>query len=328
MAAVLVLFAAVSAYFVVLRIVFGVSYDPSYSDLAEQAASIEAVPLVLRQLSHNLFAILQLLKICVLISLMRHWHSQRWRIVLLAWLVVEGLLTVTRMGARTWYAMLLLAAVLLYHRLVKPLPLAKAGTLGAVLLAGALVYGVTRDVGGGLQTVTSAQQSPWATMNEFQALYGISFDLHARHLAGTTGPIPWQIYAADFIRLVPSQLLPFDKADPCLGYPQVDGIGPGCVLGVISNAVLGLDWVELVIRGLILGLVFALIHRWYVRHQEGYWATLFYVSMCLWSYYTFRGSTFYFLYDLVYRLIPLMIGVRVVQILIRQTNRLVALPAA
>jgi hypothetical protein len=209
----------------------------------------------------------------------------------------------------------------LYHRLVRPLPVVRAAVLVGALLGGALVYGMARDVGGGLQTVSQSQSSPWATMNEFQALYGMAYDLHARKAAGVLGPVPWQIYANDVIMLIPSQFLPFTKVDPCMGYPQMDGIGLGCVLGVITYAVVGLDWLELVVRGLALGLLFAVIHRWYSRHHASYWATMFYLCLCLWSYYTFRGSTFYFLYNVVYRFLPLLIAVRVMQIVLRNAER-------
>jgi hypothetical protein len=320
-AAIVIVAIALLAYFKLLLLLYGVSYDPSYSDLTASTASADALPLVVRQISHNLFSILFLLKLCVLVWLMARWHDRRWRVALFVWLGVEGMTTITTMGGRTWYVMLLMATGLLYHRLVKPLPAVRATVIGIALLAGALAYGLARDLGGGLTRVVQSEISPWATMNEFQALYGIAYDLHVRKMAGTLGVIPWQIYANDFVVLVPSQLLPFDKVDPCLGYPQVDGIGLGCVFGVISHAVIGFDWIELLLRGLGLGVLFAVIHRWYVRHQDGYWATIFYLFMCLWCYYTFRASTLSFGYYIVYRFLPLLLAVRVVQALLRNARR-------
>lgn len=320
-AALVLIGSALYGYFAFLRSAYGVSYDPSYSDLSAATESAEALPQVIRQLSHNLFAILFLVKLALLVWLMSRWRDWRWRAVLIVWLTAEGFATVTKMGGRTWYVMLVMAAGLLYHRLVKPLRVVVATAVVALLLTGALVYGVARDVGGGLETVAQAGSSPWATMNEFQALFGIAYELHDRKVAGTLGPVPWQIFANDAIMLVPKQLLPFYKGDPCLGYAAADGSGFGCVLGVISNAVIGLDWLELFLRGLVLGVVFALLHRWYVRRQDGYWTTFFYLCLCLWSYYTFRGSTFYFLYYIVYRFVPLVIAVWALQISLRGLHR-------
>ena len=327
-AALLLVALGLSGYFWGMEEAYGVSYDPSYSNLASAPAAASArIPYFVLQMSHNLFAILFLVKLCALVWLMSRWRDWRWRTVLLSWIIAEGITTVMRMGARTWFAMLLLASVLLYHRLVKPLPFARAIILVATLLGGVLVYGVVRDLAnpaGGVQTLRNmagAGSSRWATMNEFQAIYGIAYDLYARHAAGRVGHVPWQIHAGDFLLLIPSQMLPFTKADPCVGYPLVDGQGVGCVLGVIALAVVGLDWVELVVRAMALGLAFAVIHRWYARRQDEYWPTVFYLCLCLWCYYTFRASTFYFVYYVVYRFVPLLIAVRLTQMIVRRGLR-------
>ena len=326
-AALVILGAGLFGYFTLLKMIFGVSYAPSYANLAANAAFADGLPHVVRQLSHNLFAMFFMVKLAALVLLMARWDDRRWRGMLLLWLVAEGVMTVAVMGGRTWYVMLLMGAALLYHRLVKPLSVALALTLVIVLLGGAIAYGLARDLGGGMSTIAETESSPWATMNEFQALYGIAYDLHARRLAGTLGTIPWQIYANDVVMLIPSQFLPFPKADPCTGYVTLDGVGVGCVLGVISSAVIGLDWVELLIRGLGLGVLFAVIHRWYARRQDGYWATMFYLCMCLWCYYTYRGSTLFFAYYIVYRFIPLLVCVRLIQIVLRNLPRVTVNPA-
>jgi hypothetical protein len=242
--------------------------------------------------------------------------------VLLLWLGLEGLSTVSNMGARTYFAMLILSSVLLYHRLVRPLPIVRAAILSALLLGTLLIYGLARDLatasGSGLRTVANTTSSRWATMNEFQALYGIAYELHARKATGALGKVPWELYATEFSQLIPSQLLPFNKADPCLGYPVVDGMGVGCVLGVISQSVIGLDWIELVVRGLFLGTLFALIHRWYARRQDGYWTTMFYLCLCIWAYYTFRGSTLFIAYYVLYQFLPLLVGVGIAQLIVRR----------
>src|SRR5262249_7449970 len=115
------------------------------------------------------------------------------------------------------------------------------------------------------------------------------------------------------------QLLPFAKLDPCLGYDAVYGFGLGCMFGIASTT-------ELAVRALLLGAIFGVLHRWYVNHQSGYWATLFYLCLCLWSYYTFRASWFYFVYSIAYRFVPMLIGVRLVQIVL-DAGRSVLLPA-
>jgi hypothetical protein len=318
---------AVMAYLSLLQFFYDYSYDPSYRGLtvASAAAALDRMPYVVRQISHNVFAISLLLKFCAMIWLMSHWHDWKWRGVLFLWLGLEGLSTFTNMGARTYFAMLVLSSVLLYHRLVRPLPVVRAAVLSVLILGGLLLYGLARDLtgpgGSGLRTLANATSSRWATMNEFQALYGIAYELHARKATGALGKVPWELYATEFSQLIPSQVLPFSKADPCAGYPVVNGMGVGCVLGVISQAVIGFDWVELIVRGLVLGILFAMIHRWYAQRQDGYWPTVFYLCLCLWCYYTIRGSTFFIVYYVVYQLVPLLIVVGLAQLLVSRVNQ-------
>jgi hypothetical protein len=330
-AALLICGVATIGYLTLLESVYGYSYDPSYRGLtmASAGAAAEKMPYIVRQVSHNVFAIYLLLKFCALGWLISHWHDWRWRTVLFCWLGVEGVSTVAKMGARTYFAMLLVASVLLYHRLVKPLMLAWAAGLALLLLGGLITYGLARDLAdpsgtSGLTAIANTSSSRWATMNEFQALYGIAYELHARKQAGQLGPIPAELYATEFSQMFPSQILPFKKADPCVGYPVVDGVGVGCVLGVIAQSVIGFDWTELVIRGVVLGLLFAMIHRWYARRQGGYWTTMLYLCLCLWCYYTFRGSTFFIAYYVAYRFLPLLAGITVVEWLVRRAMRAAA----
>ena len=77
-------------------------------------------------------------------------------------------------------------------------------------------------------------------------------------------------------------------------------------ISVVAQAIVGLDWIELVVRGLVLVLC-SPSSTVGIRRQDSYWATVFYLCMCLWCYYTFRGSTFYFAYHILYRFLPLLI---------------------
>ena len=87
--------------------------------------------------------------------------------------------------------------------------------------------------------------------------------------------------------------------------------------GIITQSIVGLDWIELALRGGILGYILARLHRWYVRRQSGFLETLLYVFFCLKVYYTFRDTTFSLLANLVWEIIPFIIllglGVAVLQ---------------
>ena len=176
-----------------------------------------------------------------------------------------------------------------------------------------MLYGVARDalLTGGVQVLAENRSLIWTANNEFHALFGTAADVQSLKQAGTLQPFPWHYYLSDLYLLIPSQLLPFTKADASAPYVALLGVDvKSAVMGVISLCVYGGDWAETVIRGVILGVVSALVHRWYVRRATGYWTTLLYLFLCVWSYYTFRWSTLIPLYFVVYRFVPFMLFVR------------------
>jgi hypothetical protein len=88
--------------------------------------------------------VLLILKMALLILLFGRWGSRRWRAVLCLWLVLETAHTILNMGARFETALLLLSALLLYHRLVKPVRLSRALAAGLLFIAGFQIVGMAR----------------------------------------------------------------------------------------------------------------------------------------------------------------------------------------
>ena len=317
------LFLVLLTYFAWLWVWFGVTYTPSYRDVElGQVGLARDLPYVLQQISHNAHGILSILKLCAIAFLMHRWSSMPARVVLIAWLAAEIAATVLRMGARTETVVLLLGAVLLYHRIVRPLDFKLIAVGAPALVCAALLFGFARDFTRGGNSVVTG--SYWAAANEFQTLLGTGFDLHKRREAGTLENPPWQVYAADALRLVPSQMLGVQKIEPSDWYLEQLGVttpGIGMMFGVMGQAAIGHGTMELLFRGSLLGLLFALAHRAYARRARGFWVTMLYLYLCLWSYYTIRASSFYFVYVIVYRFLPTMLFVMVSTDLLRRAAR-------
>jgi hypothetical protein len=315
--------AAALTYFAGLWVLFGISYNPSYEDVRLGVIGLpKDLPLLLQQVSHNLRGMLMLLKLCGIAILLQYWRSPLAKSALVLWLSGEVLATAVRMGARTDTVFLLLATMLLYHRLVRPLTFRIAAAAGSLLLVSALAYGVARDFrhSGGPDS-TGAY---WTTANEFQVLMGTAFDLHKRQETGALDPVPWQVHLNEPLMLIPSQLLPFPKIDPSEWYLRQVGLDPaqiGLMFGVMSQAVVGSDWIELLLRGLVLGALFAGLHAVYLRRSHSFWWTIFYLYLCLWSYYTMRASTFYFVYFVLYRFLPTLIAIIAGTAIVRRALR-------
>jgi hypothetical protein len=313
-----------AGYLLFLRLLTGSPFGGwSYKEkLALHATGMQVqLPLVVRQISHYFAGMFLIFKLALMMIVIQHCHRRRWRIALYLWLTVEIVFCIYKLGSRTDVALLLMAAGILYHRLVKPLKLGLVLVAGFLLLAGFFAYGIARD--NSMRTAPLQAIYPDVSIlnysNEFQSLLGTSYDLYQRRQDGSL-QVPWQLYASDCLMLVPQQICPIEKIDPSQWYLRLIGLqntGAGLMFGVISQAIVGLDWLELALRGVILGFILARIHRWYLRNSYSFFVTLFYVWLCIRIYYSFRASTFYLMALVVYEIIPAFLLIKTMPGLLR-----------
>ncbi len=304
---------------------YGLNLNVSYIE-ANANPQVVVMPYFLQQIAFIVLASILVTKLALLIVLMQRWPSRGWRLFTLGWIAFEVISVVVKMGSRSGAVHLLLAFGALYHQFVRPLKPRTAAIAGVVLLAGFLVQGVVRaNMIRGYTSVEDLKPSSVLTKsNEFQALFSTAYDIYKRKQMGTLPPVPWQVYFIDLYLEIPSQLLPFEKVDPSEWYLDVmgaRGTGLGFMFGVMSQAVLGLDWIELVIRGVALGLAFALFHRWFVRRAFQFWPTLLYMFVGIWTYYTFRATSFWFVHYVVYQYIPVLMITKMIEIALRRVGR-------
>jgi hypothetical protein len=280
----------------------------------------DRVPYFVAQITHVFATMALTLKQCFAILLLTHWKSWKWRLTLILWIAFEIVVGVIALGARSPTAMVLLTIGLLYHRMVKPFPLWKALAGMTLFLGALLLYGVLRDQRG--LSLSSRQQgvATVAHNNEFQVLWANGYDLHVKKEEGSL-EVPWQVYVSEFTLVIPSQILPFRKMDPSLWYLETLGMAGsnvGLMFGVIAQCVIGFDWPEIAIRGALLGILFAMLHRFYARRSRSFWATALYVFMCVWSYYTFRATSFWIGYFVLYQFLPVWVLVVICRILMKR----------
>ena len=301
-----------------LALKFGYGYDPddfSYTDAAGSAARslVKAIPYFILQIGHNILGALFVVELGLMILLIANWRKRWCRYGLVLWLLYEVLFTVVTLGSRGRAVLLLIGAGVLYHRLVRPVRFRRLIIAGALLLIGFLVVGAVRVVNS--PEVRKERVGKILTAaNEFQGLFTTAFDIHKRREAGSIREIPWQVYVSDFYMPIPSQLLPFQKLDPSTWYIDLLGQtnqGIGYMFGVMSQAAVGLGPIELVVRGALLAVALAMLQRWYVRRATRFWPTLLCLFVSIWAYYTFRASSFYFVYFVLYHFVPTLVATKV-----------------
>jgi len=316
---VLLMFVGILGTITAIGRIYGVDYDPSYAQMAAgETQTIVALPYWLLQIVHNLFSIRFFLEQIILLIIITRWHKRAWRWFLIAFLAIYLVYTAAHGGARTEVVLLVLTAVFLYHRFVRPFRVAVIVPLGALALGSFLALGIVRDFAG-YSSFRSLDSPALSGANEFSAVFGTSYDLWSMRRDGTITHVPWQIYVSDFYYLVPSQLLPFEKIDPSAWYLQQAGIeGIGLMFGALGQSVLGFDWPDIALRGLLVGFVAAALHRWYVRRAARFWPTLLYLFVTVSAYYSLRQTAFSQLYFIVYWFLPAMIGVELLTYILRR----------
>jgi hypothetical protein len=310
--AVLGLFLLLWSYFTILWATTGFTLRYSYeSDGNLQFVQlISSMPLIVTQISVKLYGIFFFVKLALLFIVVQKCRAKSWRLVLLMWIVCEVVYTFELKGARSELVFFLIGAALMYHRLVARLSLRFLLPAGALFFAFFTFMGIYRSQMGFDETMVAIGQTQGGFLGvggEFDALFGTAYDVYQRVVLGG-GELPWYIYINDFINVLPpQQLLPFEKVPASEWYLRLidnSGIGVGYMWGVITQSIVGLDWIELVIRGSVLGFVLAKAHQWYDRLKEDFMVNIVYIFLCIMVYYTFRDTTGALLGFLVWQVLP------------------------
>jgi len=307
-------FLLLTAYFLIINILTGLNYNISYApeEYQNNLSLFYSLPLLVVQISTKLAGILFLFKLACLFIVVSKCKQRKWYIVLIVWITAEIIQAITIKGSRTGLVLFLIATALYYHRLIKPLSIKFLVISGGSLLAAFIFMGVYRsftDIADFHLQFSVNGLKLFSGNNEFQVLLGTAYDVLRLKNSGVH--FPWYLYINDIINILPpQQLLPFEKIPASEWYLRQIGLsktGIGLMWGVISQSIIGGDWIELALRGAILGYILAKIHRWYIKHQSEFIATLVYVYLCLRVYYTFRSTTLSLLTNLIWELIPFLI---------------------
>ena len=184
------------------------------------------------------------------------------------------------LGARIDAFTILVAAALLYHYCVKQVTLRK-GLL--VTLALGLVFSAV-EIARGTDLNPSdmkdaAQQEEGMPAGELGAVFIPGFHLYAERANGTLPPVAWQVFFNDFISMLP---LAQTKWMPMYWYADnyfPDAVAPPMTMGPIALSALWGGEISLVVQGVINGISFAFLMRWFAR-DGGSWRVMTIYVFC------------------------------------------------
>jgi hypothetical protein len=280
---------------IAVEVAFGVTL--SEADAAFPADGINPnLPLVIAQAIHNIAAIQRLAKLALVVALVGLWKNRWAKIGLVIFLASELFSMIALFGPRTYFTFLVLAALLAFHKMVRPVSVPVLGACVVLFLALLLAYGYARSY--------SIDVADFSTANEFQVLMVTA--LHVRDMVEGGLRVPAQVPWSELLMLIPQQLLPIDKIDPSIWYLVESGYsetGSGYMFGVQSQAEVGWGNPELFLRGVVLAVVLGLLHRQYVKRSGSFLATVSYIWLLTVIYYSYRAATFYWVTFIAFRLL-------------------------
>jgi len=212
------------------------------------------------------------------------------------------------LGSRIESLFILLLAVCLYQTYVQRISVGKSA-LG-LLLAGALysMLEVLRAANFDLQAagalIAAAGIQP---ASEFGAVFFTSFHLYAERAAGSLPPVEWPMFFNDFISLVMPNS--FVQYSPQYWYaenffPSYDV--PPQTNGPIADSALWFGEVDLLLRALLNGMLFAWVANVFFSRKSDWRAAMIYAfcySTCIM---TAKYSVFYHLNPLVKTVLPII----------------------
>jgi hypothetical protein len=314
---------ALLATFVVLRLsvlVAELMFAAQSSDYLESYLKYKHLPLIAQQVLGHMEGMTSVLALGVVAVLCRDW--QRWRLVVLGWLVFEVVILLAGLGARTQFVLLCLAALVSYHYLYRPLSLATMVVSGLAVVVLFLAFGFLRAyVGNGL---TGVGTELLAGSSEFESLFGNAYDIERLTAIGEIdrASLAAAVYLGDIINLVPQQLMPFEKLNLSRWYVETFHSdyaerGGGLAFGAIAEGLVGLGLVDLIWRGLLVGLVFCWFDRTCRSGTVGFWRFVIQVWLISSCYLTFRSGMLALLPVFVYRFLPAMLTVATLAYLLR-----------
>jgi hypothetical protein len=188
-------------------------YDPEL--LAQAYAALKGMPLIMQQIYVIVLTMFFLVKLGLMMTLFLNWKKRSCRLILYAWLALILIGYIVKMGARTELVLTFFAAIIMYHRFVRPLGFGRFVTAGGAIFACFFIFGVMRGQMSvvanieNLQTMAYYSKIIFSLANEFQTLFAGAYDLYWMKEHGIIENVPLQFFFYDVVMLIPQQLLPF-----------------------------------------------------------------------------------------------------------------------
>lgn len=283
-------YACTYVFYAVLKAVWNLKTPETYN---ETYIVYNGLPVIVQKMANHMVGIAALLELLLMAYLVLNFS--RYKKYIFLWLLIELVSIVSfGVGSRTGLMVLLLSLIITYNRFVKRLSWRTVCCIGVALLILFTGLGIVRTLS---SPGDDRAFSFLGSANEFNGLFANAYDLRELKASGQTGDIFPRIYFADLARVVPEQLVPHGQLYPAQWYvqtfyPAYADQGGAFAFGAISECVVGLGWIDVIWRGLFVGWAFGYIRRLFESRENSFWNYALYLGVTVFSYETFRVTTF------------------------------------
>jgi hypothetical protein len=214
------------------------------------------------------------------------------------------------LGSRILGATILLAVFAFYNLRVKPVRVRHGVVVMGFLALAFSAVGLVRSFGNDLDAaLQSVSEDNFARGDEFDAVYATSFHIYFERNRGALPDRNWRMFAHEFLALIP--FVDHITDNPQYWYARhyfPEAPVPPTTMGVIAESGLWGGELDLFIRSLINGALFAGLTRWYLRRRQAWWALTIYVYCYANCILTLKYSVFHLAPPLLRVVLPAVLG--------------------
>jgi len=214
------------------------------------------------------------------------------------------------MGSRILGATILLAVFAFYNLRVKPVRVRHGVAVMAFLAVAFSAVGLVRSFGNDLgAALQSLAEDNAGRGDEFDAVFATSFHIYFERDRGALPDRDWRMFVHDFTSVIP--FVDHTTYNPQYWYARhyfPEAPVPPTTMGVIAESGLWGGELDLFVRSLINGALFAGLTRWFLRRRQAWWALTIYVYCYANCILTLKYSVFYLAAPLLRIVLPVVVG--------------------
>jgi hypothetical protein len=195
----------------------------------------------------------------------------------------------------------MLAVFGLYHFQVRPIGVKKGAALLVVVALVFSTVGLVRVANYSVdEALLHGLSEESRRGSELDSVLATSFHVYQERERGTLPPRDWRLFFWEFISLVPF-------VDHVMYHPQYwyarnyfpGAVVPPTTMGPVAESGLWGGEIDLLVRSLLNGALFAWLTRWFLRRRDRWWALTIYI-------YCYATCVLTLKYSVLYQIIPLV----------------------